>query len=146
MLLAASLCFSTGGAAIKAASLTAWQVAGFRSAVAAVALLVLLPAARRGWNWRALPVGAAYGGTMLLFVTSNKLTTAANSIFLQSTAPLYLLLMGPLLLKEHIGRRDLALILAVACGMALFFVGTERAGATAHWVRLAPVASPVSGS
>jgi drug/metabolite transporter, DME family len=145
LLLAASLCFSTGGAAIKATSLTAWQVAGFRSMVAALAVFLLLPAARRGWSWRVVPVGAAYAGTMLLFVLSNKLTTAANSIFLQSTAPLYLLLLAPWLLQEHIRRRDLALIVAVAGGMALFFLGSERAVATAPNPAAGNVIAAISG-
>ncbi len=145
LLLAASLCFSTGGAAIKATSLTAWQVAGFRSIVAALSVFLLLPAARRGWSWRVLPVGAAYAGTMLLFVLSNKLTTAANSIFLQSTAPLYLLLLAPWLLQERIQRRDLALIAAVAGGMALFFLGSERVVVTAPNPAAGNVIAAISG-
>ncbi|MFO0567651.1 MAG: EamA/RhaT family transporter, partial [Polyangiaceae bacterium] len=88
----AALCFSTGGAAIKATSLGAFQVASFRSGVAALAMLLLLPRARARWSWRALLVGLAYASTMVLFVSSNKLTTAANTIFLQSSAPLYVLL------------------------------------------------------
>jgi drug/metabolite transporter (DMT)-like permease len=113
--------------------------------VAALAVFLLLPAARRGWSWRVLPVGAAYAGTMLLFVLSNKLTTAANSIFLQSTAPLYLLLLAPWLLQEHIRRRDLALIVAVAGGMALFFLGSERVVATAPNPAAGNVIAAVSG-
>ena len=115
----------------EATSLTSWQVAAFRSLIAALALLILLPSARRGWSWRALPVGAAYAATMVCFVLSNKLTTAANSIFLQCTAPLYLLLAGPWLLREPIRRRDLLLIAIVASGMALFFLGSDRAVSTA---------------
>src|SRR5690242_14132764 len=102
MLLAAATLFSTGGAAIKAASVSSWQVASFRSAVASVTLLLLFPAARRLANWRLWPVGLAYSGTLVLFVLSTRLTTAANAIFLQSTAPLYLLALAPLLLHEHI--------------------------------------------
>ena len=55
------------------------------------ALLLLAPAARRNWSWRSLLVGVAYAATMVLYVSANKLTTAANTIFLQATAPLYLL-------------------------------------------------------
>src|SRR6185436_18210309 len=102
LLIAAAALFSTGGAAIKATSLTGWQVASFRSAVAAAALAAFLPGARRRWTWGTVAVGAAYAATMVLFVLSNKLTTAANTIFLQSTAPLYLLLLGPWLLHEPI--------------------------------------------
>lgn len=124
-LLGAALLFSTGGAAIKATTLTAWQVAGFRSAVAALAIVLLVPAARRGWTWHVVPVGIAYAATLTLFVTANKLTTSANAIFLQGTAPLYMLAFGPLLLKEHVRRRDLAFMAPVVLGLTLFFVGSE---------------------
>lgn len=130
-LLGAAVLFSTGGAAIKATELSSWQVAGFRSGIAALALLALLPSARRGWNARALLVGVAYAVMLILFVSANKLTTAANAIFLQSTAPLYILLLGPWLLREPIRRPDVAFMALVALGMALFFVGAEAPAATA---------------
>jgi drug/metabolite transporter (DMT)-like permease len=131
LLVAAAILFSTGGAAIKAASFTGWQVASFRSAVAAAALLLVVPDARRGWSWRIAPVGAAYAATLILFVLATRLTTAANAIFLQSTAPLYLLLLGPWLLREPIRRSDIVYIVAIAAGMSLFALGGERAVATA---------------
>lgn len=130
-LVAAAVLFSTGGAAIKATTLTGWQVACFRSGVAAVTLYALLGAARRGWSRRTLAVGCAYAGTMVLFVLANKLTTAANAIFLQDTAPLYLLLLGPWLLGEPVRRGDLKLMAAVAAGIALVFAGRQEPLATA---------------
>jgi drug/metabolite transporter (DMT)-like permease len=131
LFLAAALLFSTGGAAIKATALTNWQVASFRSIVAATALLVFIPSSRQLRNTRVWIAAAAFAATMILFVTANKLTTAANAIFLQSTAPLYLLLVGPWLLKERIRRGDLIFMAVVAAGMSLFFLGTERTAATA---------------
>jgi DME family drug/metabolite transporter len=130
-IVAAAVLFSTGGAAIKAATLTSWQVASFRSGVAALTVLLLVPAARRGWTWAALPVGVAYASTMVLFVLSNKLTTSANAIFLQSTFPLYVLLLGPLLLREPFRWRDLAFMAVLAAGLACFFVGSQQPLATA---------------
>lgn len=130
-LVAAAALFSTGGAAIKATALGGWQVASFRSGVAALFVLLLVPAARRGWSWRVLVVGTAYAATMILFVVANKLTTAANTIFLQSTAPLYILLLSPWLLKEPIRRQDVVFMAAVGLGLALFFVGAEEPVATA---------------
>lgn len=130
-LVAAAVLFSTGGAAIKAADLTGWQIASFRSGFAAVAILLIAPAARRGWSWRTLLVGLTYAATLTLFVLANKLTTSANTIFLQSTAPMYLLLLGPWLLKEPVRRQDLGVLAAVAVGLTLFFVGVERPVATA---------------
>lgn len=130
-LLAAAALFSTGGAAIKATTLTSWQVAGFRSGIAALTVLLLVPAARRRWSGPVVLVALAYAATMILFVVGNKLTTAANTIFLQSTAPLYVLLLGPWLLHEPIRRRDLFFMAAVAVGLVLFFVGAEAPVATA---------------
>ncbi len=130
-MLAAALLFSTGGAAIKACSFTGWQVAGLRSGIAAVTLLVLVPAARRRWTRGQALVGLAYAATLILYVLANKLTTAANAIFLQSTAPLYMLLLSPLWLKEAVRRHDLFFMLALGVGMGLFFAGSEPARSTA---------------
>jgi DME family drug/metabolite transporter len=121
----AALLFSTGGAVVKATSLNSWQVASFRSGVAALVLFVALPQWRRFWSPRSMLVGLAYAATMILYVTGNKLTTAANTIFLQATAPMYLLLLGPLLLREKIRPRDRVYTAAMAIGMVLMFVGVE---------------------
>jgi drug/metabolite transporter (DMT)-like permease len=130
-ILGAALLFSTGGAAIKACSFSAWQVACLRSGIAAVALFLVLPEGRRFLSPRTLAVGAAYGTTMLCFVGGNKLTTAANTIFLQSTAPLYLLVLGPWLLHEKIRRVDVVLMVSLGVGLAFFFVGIDPPFATA---------------
>jgi DME family drug/metabolite transporter len=127
----AALLFSTGGAAIKASTLTGWQVASFRSGVAAVTLLLLVPATRRGWGWRPALLGIAYAATLILFVTANKLTTSANTIFLQATSPVYLLLLGPLFLKEPVRPRDFWVVAAVLAGLVLFFIGNESPVVTA---------------
>ncbi len=131
LLVAAAVLFSTGGAAIKAAPIAAWQIACFRSAIAAAFLMLALPESRRGWNWRLAPVAAAYASTLIFFVLATRMTTAANAIYLQATAPLYLLLLGPVVLREPLRRSDILYILAVASGMALFALGTDRAQPTA---------------
>lgn len=127
----AALLFSTGGAAIKATQFGGWQVASFRSGVAAITLLLVLPGARRGMTWRAAVVAVAYAATLVSFVLANKLTTSANAIYLQSTAPLYLLLLGPVLLHEKITRRDIPVLLAVIGGLILVFLGTDEPSSTA---------------
>jgi drug/metabolite transporter (DMT)-like permease len=127
----AALLFSTGGAVIKATTFNNWQVAGLRSLVAAITILLLMPGARRNWTWRAAAVGLAYALTLVLFVTANKLTTSANAIFLQSTAPLYLLVLGPLILKERVRLVDVLSMSVVACGLACFLIGHEPARTTA---------------
>lgn len=127
----AALLFSTGGAGIKAAAFTGWQIASFRSGIAAIVLWLFIPAARRGWTGRTILVGAAYAATLVLFVLANRLTTSANTIFLQSTAPLYVLVLSPWLLRERVRRADVGLMSLVGLGLALFFVGTQAPLATA---------------
>jgi hypothetical protein len=132
--LGAAFLFSTGGAAIKAVEFSSWQIAGLRSGVAAVAVWLLIPSSRqlrRGTAGRTLLVALAYAATLTLFVLANRLTTAANTIFLQATAPIYIVLFGPLLLRERVRGRDLLFMVAVAAGMALFFVGQPNTFATA---------------
>jgi DME family drug/metabolite transporter len=128
--IAAALLFSTGGAGIKVAVFTGLQVSALRSGIAAFVLLIFLRG-RVAWSPSVVLAGSVYAITLTLFVMSTKLTTAANAIFLQSTAPLYVLLLGPLLLGEHFKRRDLVYLLAVALGMAGCFVGRPAATLTA---------------
>lgn len=127
----AAALFSTGGAAIKWCGFDAFQLAAIRAAIAGVALLVAIPEARQRWTWRVFVVGLAYAVTTLLFVQANKLTTAANAIFLQSTSPIFILLLAPLLLHEPVRRADIIQLAVTALGMTLFFVGGERQFATA---------------
>lgn len=124
--LGAALFFSTGGAAIKLTTLSPWQVAGLRSGIAALALAVMVPRALRSINRRTALVGIAYAATMVLYVASNKNTTAAHAIFLQSTAPLYILMLAPRMLGERIHRADLGWMAAVGLGLAAFFVGGQQ--------------------
>jgi drug/metabolite transporter (DMT)-like permease len=145
LLIIAAVLFSTGGAAIKYNSLTAWQVACSRSLISAVALWIALPGVRRRWTPALVAVGCAYATMLLLFVTATKLTTAANAIFLQSTAPLYLLFIGPVLLKEPLRRSDWMLMAAMTAGMSLFFVSTEPAVATAPNPQLGNLLAAASG-
>jgi drug/metabolite transporter, DME family len=125
MVLAAAVLFSTGGAAIKATSLTGWQVASFRSGFAALALLVFLPRSRRLPTTPMWLVGIVYAATLVLFVTATKLTTAANAIFLQDTSPLYVVLLSPLVLRERVKWADVWFMVALAAGLVAFFLGHE---------------------
>jgi len=143
--MAAAFLFSTGGAAIKAISMTPWQIASFRSGIAAVALALLVPDGRRHWRWALVPVGAAYAATLVFFTLATKLTFSANAIFLQSTAPLYLLLIGPLALKEPLRRSDLLFLLAVALGMLLCFSSVQAAVVSAPDPRAGNLLGAASG-
>ena len=128
--LAAAVLFSTGGAGIKAAAFTGLQVSALRSGIAAIILLLLLRG-RVVLSPAMLATGVVYAATVTLFVLSTKLTTAANAIFLQATAPLYLLLLGPLVLHERFRGRDVGFLLGVAAGMVLCVIGQPEPTTTA---------------
>ena len=130
-ILFAAVLFSTGGLAIKATTLSSLQVAGTRSALAAVVLWVLLPSWRKFWRPRALAVGACYAATFICFVVATKYTMSANAIFLQSTAPIYVLLLAPRLLGEKNRRSDYGVTLILMLGLGLFFVDVDSATSTA---------------
>ncbi|MGH7336886.1 MAG: DMT family transporter [Myxococcota bacterium] len=143
--LGAAFLFSTGGAAIKGTSLTALQVASFRSGVAALALLVFLPESRRGFGRDLLPGALAYGGTLACFVIATKLTTSAAAIFLQSTAPVWVILLAPWLIGETMRARDLPFVGAASAGLLLVFLGSRGTVATAPHPALGNVAALASG-
>lgn len=144
LILAAAL-FSTGGLAIKAIALNNWQIASVRSAIAAVAMAILLPEARRHWKLSLAGPALAYAVMLILFVSSTKLTTAANAIFLQATAPLYLVFLGPLLLKEPTRREDWLTLLVLGAGVSLFFLGEPVAQSTAPQPLLGNILAAASG-
>jgi len=146
LLVVAALLFSTGGAAIKACSLPSWQVACFRSGVAAITLLLVFPRAIRHWAPRTALTGLAYATTLVLFVVANKLTTSANAIFLQSTAPLYLLFLAPLFLGEPIRRFDVLRTCMIGCGAFLLLLGSETVVATAPNPRHGNIIAACSGA
>ena len=121
-ILAAAFLWSTAGAAIKVSNLDGWQLAAGRSLVAAATIALLLPGSRRRLSRRGWLVATAYAATVFLFVLANKLTTAANAIFLQDTAPLYVLALSPMLLDERPTRSELVAVPVFILGLALFFV------------------------
>jgi drug/metabolite transporter (DMT)-like permease len=128
LLLAAAALWSTAGAAMKLCGLNALQITGGRSLVAGLFLAAVLPEARRLPSRRMLVAIAGYVATVALFSTANKLTTAANAIFLQSTAPVWVLLLAPLLSSERPGRGEVLAIPVYALGLGLFFLDELQPG------------------
>jgi drug/metabolite transporter (DMT)-like permease len=95
LLVLCAVLWSTGGILIKWLPGPAFAIAGVRSALAAVVLLLALREWPGRWSWW-LGSGALAGATSMLgFVVATKLTTAANAIFLVYTAPLYVALLSP---------------------------------------------------
>lgn len=128
----AALLWSSSGLFIKVLPLGALQIAFARSLVAAltIALVVRLrggrPFPRPGVL--ALACAVSYAGVLVLFVAATKLTTAANAIFLQFSAPIYLVFLEPLLAGRRVAGRDLTAVVVCLGAMALFFVGRLGAG------------------
>ncbi|MFN2501930.1 MAG: DMT family transporter [Pyrinomonadaceae bacterium] len=121
--LLAVLLWSTGGLFIKLTTLDAYQVTFFRSLLAG--LTVLLVTRKHGLkiNGFGMIVSVIYATLLFLFVWATKHTTAANAIFLQYTAPIYILIFAPFLIGERFHWRDLITIIFCIGGMSLFFVG-----------------------
>lgn len=122
----AVLIWSTGGLFIKLTDLDAFQITFFRSLLAALTVAVLT--FRKGLRINAFGLLSSvfYAALLFLFVWATKKTTAANAIFLQYTAPIYVLAFGPLILGEKFRVSDLATVVFCIVGMSLFFVGQLR--------------------
>jgi len=122
LLLISALLWSTGGLLIKSVDWSAPAISATRSLIAAATIALWSRGALRftGSRWQ-LGAAAAYAGTTLLFVLANKLTTAANAILLQYTAPVFIALASPWVLGERIRRSDWVMIAVTLGGMTLFF-------------------------
>ncbi len=127
-LVLAALCWSLGGLLIKSVPWPPLAVAGGRGLIAGLFLL----ATNRGLNFhfsRRQVLGAlGYAACTVTFCTATKLTTAANAILLQYTAPVWVALFGAWLLGERATRYDWFTIAAVLGGMGLFFADSLETG------------------
>jgi drug/metabolite transporter (DMT)-like permease len=122
LLLAAAALWSTAGAAMKLCGLNGLQINGGRSLLAGLFLAAVLPEARRLPTRRMLLGIVGYATTVTLFSVANKLTTAANAIFLQSTAPVWVLLLSPLLSTDRPSRGEVVALPVYGLGLSLFFL------------------------
>lgn len=121
--------WSLGGVLIKLVDWHPVAIAGGRSGIAAlVMLLYLRKSPFRGLNKLRLYGAISYAALMILFVTANKLTTSANAILLQFTAPIWIALFSGWFLNEKISKADWIAVIAVFCGMIVFFIGDLNTG------------------
>jgi DME family drug/metabolite transporter len=126
LVLGAAVLWSTGGLFIKATSLSGVELSFGRSLLAVVTIALVTRREGFGLNRVTAITSVLYAALLILFVLATKLTTAANAIFLQYTAPVYVLLLEPLFYKEKFRLRDLLTVAACVGGMSLFFVGKLR--------------------
>lgn len=111
---------------IKWTSISGLELSFGRSLLAAVTVALFTRHEGFGLNRITALTAVLYAALLLLFVLATKQTTAANAIFLQYTAPVYILIFEPLLYKEKFRRRDLITVAVCVAGMSLFFVGKLR--------------------
>lgn len=115
--------WSTGGLFIKLTDLDAYQVTFYRSLLAGLTVLIATRKNGLRINFFGFICSLIYAALLFLFVWATKHTTAANAIFLQYTAPIYILLLGPFVIGEKFHLKDLATVTFCIAGMSLFFVG-----------------------
>lgn len=124
--LAAATLWSTGGLFIKWTKLSGLELSFYRSFFAAITVALFTKHEGFGINRVTAIASVLYAILLVLFVLATKQTTAANAIFLQYTAPVYLMILEPLFYKERFRSRDLITVLVCVGGMTLFFVGQLR--------------------
>jgi|SRR5690554_3191680 len=123
-----AILWSTGGLFIKLISLDAMQLSFFRCLFAAVVFAVLFRKEVFHTNLFTFINALFYAAVLILFVIATKNTTAANAIFLQYTAPIYILIFEPLINKTHFEKLNLYTIIICFAGMILFFIGELSPG------------------
>ena len=126
-LLTAAVLWSTGGLVIKWIGLHPLALAGLRSVFSALFLLAVTGRLTRRrppfrLNALSLATGLCYAGVVVLFVVATKLTTAANAILLQYTAPVFVALFSYGFLRERVSGTDWLVIGIVFAGLLLFFL------------------------
>ena len=122
ILIIAALMWSLGGLFIKLVNLNPMAITGIRSLGAAVVLLIYIKKPKLYWNRYFFTGVLAYSMMVILYVISIRLTTAANAIFLEFTAPLYVVAFSYFLLNERINRFDIFAMVIIFLGMGLFFM------------------------
>jgi drug/metabolite transporter (DMT)-like permease len=118
--LAAAVLWSTSGFFVKSPDLRGWPGPALAFWRAAIACLVLWPLVRRPqWSWKLVPMVATFAAMNYTYLTAMAQGSAANAIWLQCTAPVWVLLVGVLLLGERAVGRDWLLIGFAAAGVAI---------------------------
>lgn len=131
LLVITAVLWSMGGLLIKLINWNPIAIAGVRSAIAALLILIVIRKPKITWSFNQIGGAIAYAGTVILFVMANKMTTAANAILLQYTAPVYVAIFGAWFLKEKVKWIDWVTIFFVIGGMLLFFIDRVSAGGLA---------------
>ncbi|HYH04249.1 MAG TPA: EamA family transporter [Bacillota bacterium] len=134
-----ALLWSTSGFLIKWVDWNPVAIAGVRSGIAALVMAAYCRHPKFTWSSAQIGGALAYTVTVILFVIATKLTTAANAILLQYTAPVYVAVFSFWLLGERISRFDWLTIALTLGGMVLFFQDNLSLGG--WWGNMAAIGS-----
>lgn len=129
-MLVCALLWSIAGIFIKLIPWNGFAIAGVRSLIAGLTMLVYVMAKRYKLtvNKKTVCAGVFTALVYTCFTVSNKLTTAANAIVLQFTSPVFIVVFSALIYKQKIRRRDLAVVMLTLVGIALFFFEQLKPG------------------
>ncbi|MFO0947525.1 MAG: DMT family transporter [Planctomycetota bacterium] len=137
-LLASAVLWSTSGVFVKNLALPAIVMAEYRAILAGITLLCLVffRRVRISWNPWMLGMVLCFASMNFLFISSMTLTTAANTIFLQYTAPFWMFLASVLLLREPIERANLVSLGGAMVGIVILILG-QRNLDSGNWLGIA---------
>jgi drug/metabolite transporter (DMT)-like permease len=121
LLLISAVLWSLGGVLIKSVEWPSMAKAGGRGLVTVFVFWIWLRKPTFSWSLTQVGAAVAYAMTVTTFVIANDLTTAANAIFLQYTAPIYVAVLGHYFLGERTRKSDWVFIAIALMGVALFF-------------------------
>ena len=120
-LMIAAVLWSTSGILVKILPWSPISILAGRSIFSSLVFLVYLRRFPfRPTRWQLL-AAACYVLTQFLYITSIRMTTAANAIFLQYTAPIYIIMLAYWFLREKPSRADWVAMLVIFAGLGLFF-------------------------
>lgn len=120
--------WSIAGLFIKVIDWNPFAIAGLRSLIASFVILIYIRKPKLNFSFPQVAAAVANAATMLLFVTANKTTTAANAILLQYMAPVLTAFIGAVILKEHARLEHWIAFFAVAAGMVIMFMEKLNGG------------------
>src|SRR5574341_2519169 len=120
----AGVLWSLAGVFIKSLELHPLTIVFYRSLFASLFFLLFVKAQSWTLSVPLLVSVASYTAAISFFVSANKLTTAANAIILQYTAPIFVYLFVRMLYKEPILKANLATLFAGMTGVAVIFIGS----------------------
>ena len=129
----AAVLFSTGGLLIKVVSVEPMALMGVRSAIAALVIGLFMGRHRFHRSLPQLGGAIALAGAQGFFIFANRDTTAANAIFIQYTAPVFVAFFGIRYLREPVGKLDWLSLATIGVGLLFFYSdGLTAAGATGN--------------